>query len=64
MTRKSMCAVALSLLCLILSVNGYGQSVNAAVGGTVADPSKALIPGVTVTATNTGTGVASHDSDE
>jgi len=53
-----MCTVALSLLCLILSVNGYGQSVNAAVGGSVADPSKALIPGVTVTATNTGTGVA------
>src|SRR5215475_4255519 len=57
MTRKSMCAVAVALLCLFLSVNGFGQSINASVGGTVADPSKALIPGVTITATNTGTGI-------
>jgi len=43
---------------LIASLHGFGQSINATVGGTVADPSKALIPGVTVIATNTGTGVA------
>jgi hypothetical protein len=36
----------------------FGQSINAVVGGTVSDPSKALIPGVTVTATNTGTNIA------
>jgi hypothetical protein len=35
----------------------FGQGINAVVGGTVSDPSKALIPGVTVTATNTGTGI-------
>ena len=40
------------------AANGFGQSINASVGGTVADASKALIPGVTVTATNTGTGIA------
>jgi len=57
MKIRSMCAVAVSLLCLFLSVSGFGQSINASAGGTVADPSKALIPGVTVTATNTGTGI-------
>ena len=55
MKITSICVVA--LLCLFLSVNGFGQSINASVGGTVADPSKALIPGVTITATNTGTGI-------
>src|ERR1041384_4138462 len=58
MTRKSVYAVCV-LLCLFLSINGFGQSVNATVGGTVADATGALIPGVTVTATNTGTGIAS-----
>src|SRR5439155_2013758 len=58
MTRKSVYAVSV-LLCLFLSVKGFGQSVNATVGGTVADATGALIPGVTVTATNTGTGIAS-----
>jgi Carboxypeptidase regulatory-like domain len=57
MTKKLVCMAA-SLLCLLLAVNGFGQSINASVGGTVADPSKALIPGVTITATNTGTGIA------
>ena len=40
MTRKSMYMVALPLLFLILSVNGFSQSVKAAVGGTVADLSE------------------------
>ena len=56
MTRKSTYA-AVPLLCLLLSVNGFGQTVNATVGGTVGDASGALIPGVTVMATNTGTGI-------
>src|SRR5262249_44730356 len=42
---------------LFLSATGLGQSINATVGGTVSDPSGALIPGVTVTATNTATGI-------
>src|SRR5215471_6717401 len=57
--KRSIYAVAALLLCVFVSAHGFGQSINAVVGGTVADPSKALIPGVTVTATNTGTGVAS-----
>src|SRR5205809_5646810 len=56
MTRKSIYAGA-ALLCFFLSVNGFAQTINATVGGTVADASGALIPGVTVTATNTGTGI-------
>src|ERR1051326_1597263 len=59
MTKRFTCTVAVSLLCLLISVSGFGQSINATVGGSVSDPSKALIPGVTVTATNTGTGIAS-----
>src|SRR5436190_1940017 len=59
MTKKSTYALAVSLLCcLFLSVNGFSQSINATVGGTVSDASGALIPGVTVTITNTGTNIA------
>ncbi len=35
----------------------FGQTGNASLGGIVADATKALIPGVTITATNTATGV-------
>ncbi len=45
------------LLCLLLSSNVFAQSGNASVGGFVQDPTQAFIPGVTVTATNTQTGV-------
>src|SRR5438046_836205 len=58
MTRKSTYAIA-ALLCLLLSLNGFSQASEATVGGTVADATGALIPGVTVTATNTGTGIVS-----
>jgi len=37
----------------------YGQSTNGSIGGTIEDPTKALLPGVTVTVTNVNTGVAS-----
>ena len=42
---------------VLLSGNVFGQSANATVSGTGSDASGALIPGVTVTATNTQTGV-------
>src|SRR5580692_11602163 len=35
----------------------FGQTSNATLGGTVSDTSGALIPGVSVTATNAGTGI-------
>lgn len=45
-------------LCFALSVNGLAQSTNSTIGGTVQDATRAFIPGVTITATNTLTGVA------
>src|SRR5260221_13476014 len=47
------------LLCLVLSSYSVAQTANATLGGTVSDASRALIPGVTVTATNTQTGIVS-----
>jgi len=45
------------LLSLVLSQFTFGQSSNASVGGFVQDKSHATIPGATITATNTETGV-------
>src|SRR5438876_6016182 len=47
------------LVCLFLTRTGLAQvGINATLSGTVSDASGALIPGVEVTATHTGTGVA------
>src|SRR5215831_12385953 len=46
-----------AMLCLFVSFNSFSQSMNATVGGTVQDATGAFIPGVTVTATNVGTGI-------
>src|ERR1051325_7722601 len=45
------------LLLVLLPGHTFGQSANANVSGTVSDASGALIPGVTLTASNTQTGV-------
>jgi hypothetical protein len=51
-------AVTAGLVCLILSAaNVFAQSSNGAVGGEIHDPTGALIPGVSVTLTNTETGI-------
>src|SRR5438876_6361889 len=42
---------------LAFSTHAFGQSTNATVSGTVADPSGAVLPGVSLTATNSATGV-------
>jgi hypothetical protein len=44
---------------VLLSLNAFPQSTSATVGGTVQDKSGAIIPGVTISATNTGTGIVS-----
>jgi len=49
--------VAVVLSFFVVSAPAFAQSSNASLGGTVSDASGALIPGVTVTATNTGTGI-------
>src|SRR6266700_3918623 len=52
-------SVTAALLLSVVFTNSFAQTTNATLGGTVSDSSKALIPGVTVTATNTGTGIVS-----
>jgi hypothetical protein len=49
--------VAGMLLCLGVSTFTFAQTSNATLGGTVSDATGALIPGVSVTATNTATGI-------
>jgi hypothetical protein len=53
--RKNLIAAA--FLSLLVSLSALAQSTNATVGGTVQDASGAFIPGVSVSATNTGTGI-------
>src|SRR5262245_53937679 len=54
--KKALIAVAM-LLILLSSANTFTQTSNATLGGTVSDASGALIPGVSITATNTQTGI-------
>jgi hypothetical protein len=51
-------SIAALLLCLLATLT-FGQSSNATVSGTVSDSTGALIPGVSITATNTQTGIVS-----
>src|ERR1700730_5346417 len=44
---------------VVLSTQALAQSTSATVSGTVADPSGAVLPGVSLTATNNATGVVS-----
>jgi hypothetical protein len=44
---------------LLIGVQAFGQSSSASLSGKVLDASKAVLPGATVTATNTSTGVTS-----
>ena len=57
MKRTILATVAVVLFCLVHIETTSAQSTNASVGGFVQDPSQAFIPGATVTATNTQTGV-------
>ena len=47
----------LLLTCFAFSASSFAQTTNATLSGTVSDSSGALIPGVTITATNSGTGI-------
>src|SRR5678815_197034 len=55
---KRLLAAALLLSCTFFT-SAFAQTTNATLGGTVSDSSRALIPGVNVTATNTQTGIVS-----
>src|SRR5262245_20531838 len=52
-------ALALVSLLFVTSPGAFSQSSNGSISGTVSDAARALIPGVTVTATNVETGVVS-----
>src|SRR5438128_5380548 len=54
--RKSIVAAAV-LLCAVTCTQAFGQISNATVSGTIEDATHAVLPGVTITATNTATGV-------
>ena len=49
-----------ALLSLLFLAHSFAQTSNATLGGTVSDSTRALIPGVTITATNTGTGIVTN----
>src|SRR6266567_7013408 len=49
--------LGLILATMLVAVSAYGQTFRGAINGTVADPSGAVVAGVTVKATNTGTAV-------
>src|SRR5262249_55090714 len=51
--------VSVAALLSLISMQAFGQSGNASLSGTVSDSAGALIPGVTITATNVATGVVS-----
>ncbi len=53
---KTLCGMAVVVMALV-GATGFAQTTNATLGGTVTDATRALIPGVTVTATNTQTGI-------
>jgi hypothetical protein len=57
MMRTILATAAVVLFFLVHIETTSAQSTNASVGGFVQDSSQAFIPGVTVTATNTQTGV-------
>src|SRR4030095_11111314 len=56
LTTRTRNTLLFTLLFLFSSLTAVAQ--NSGVSGTVADPSGALVPGVTVTATNNQTGIA------
>src|SRR5262249_50957732 len=52
--------ILLSLLCVLLlshAVDAFAQTGNGQVTGVVQDPTKALVPGVTITLSNANTGI-------
>ena len=59
MRQKVYKPAILLLAATLLIAPLYGQSTNGSIGGTIEDTTKALLPGVTVTATNVNTGVVS-----
>ena len=54
---KNLATMVAGLLCLVLPEFTFAQTSYATLGGTVSDATGALIPGVSITATNAATGI-------
>src|SRR5438874_4940891 len=54
---KRLTLTAVILFMFVLSTHTFSQTSNATLGGTVSDSSGAFIPGVSITATNSATGI-------
>jgi hypothetical protein len=54
---KRLCLSIVPLFLFVASLSGIAQTVTGTIRGTVTDSSGAIVPGATVTATNTATGV-------
>src|SRR5260370_8499295 len=59
MSRKAhdFTVVLVVILALVCCIPSFGQVVKGSISGSVTDPQNAVVPGATVTATNTETGV-------
>ncbi len=64
--RHSLCmSLFLSALTVFLASSfSFGQTLNASLSGTVTDSSGAVIPGASVTVTNTATGIATKTTSD
>src|SRR5688500_14090076 len=60
MRRLASAVVTMLLLFSFVPTGGFAQNLNGTIGGFVQDPTRAYIPGATVTATNTQTGVVTR----
>src|SRR5438105_15664640 len=56
--RRMLCGTLGGFLIIVLSYSAVWAQVTAQISGTVRDQSGAVLPGVEVTATNTGTGIS------
>jgi hypothetical protein len=58
LSRRCLAMAIVAITSAILATNAHGQSTHGAIVGTATDPSKAFVPGLSVTITDTGTNVA------
>src|ERR1700752_800762 len=62
--KIALCVAAFVAFCLMLPPAAHAQNVYATIHGTVTDPSGAVVPGATVTITNTSTGISSNQTTD
>lgn len=58
MFRKRSLCLLIACICSIFTAGDLAQTVQGVIAGTITDPSGAVVPGATITLTNTGTGIA------